>query len=266
MLIDWFTVAAQIVNFLILVWLLKRFLYQPILNAIDEREQRIASELASAREKELEAQQTKDLLQKKNDLFDRQRHDLLKKATESANAERQRLLEAARFETNELTRKQQATLQREQQELATEISMQARREVFATIQHALTGLANISLEAGMAQQLTGQLQQPNPDLKRLLDSTTNTEPLTICSTFPLSPQQRNALQEALQQNTGRDIPLSYTTNPALINGIELRAGGYKVGWNIAEYLRNFDERLKRLLAQTFEDDSVRQGCQDEEVC
>jgi F-type H+-transporting ATPase subunit b len=48
MLIDWFTVAAQVVNFLILVWLMKRFLYKPILHAIDEREKRIATELANA--------------------------------------------------------------------------------------------------------------------------------------------------------------------------------------------------------------------------
>ena len=48
MLIDWFTVGAQAVNFIILVWLLKRFLYKPILNAIDAREKRIATELAAA--------------------------------------------------------------------------------------------------------------------------------------------------------------------------------------------------------------------------
>jgi len=48
MLIDWFTVVAQVVNFLILVWLLKRFLYRPILNAIDAREKRIATKLADA--------------------------------------------------------------------------------------------------------------------------------------------------------------------------------------------------------------------------
>ena len=35
MLIDWFTVAAQVVNFLVLMWLLKRFLYKPIVYAID---------------------------------------------------------------------------------------------------------------------------------------------------------------------------------------------------------------------------------------
>ena len=48
MLIDWFTVAAQALNFLILVWLMKRFLYKPILNAIDAREKLIAKELADA--------------------------------------------------------------------------------------------------------------------------------------------------------------------------------------------------------------------------
>jgi F-type H+-transporting ATPase subunit c len=48
MLIDWFTVGAQLLNFLILAWLLKRFLYRPILDALDAREQRIAAELADA--------------------------------------------------------------------------------------------------------------------------------------------------------------------------------------------------------------------------
>ena len=55
MLIDWFTVAAQALNFVILVWLMKRFLYQPILHAIDEREKLIASELANADKKKAEA-------------------------------------------------------------------------------------------------------------------------------------------------------------------------------------------------------------------
>ena len=55
MLIDWFTVGAQALNFLILVWLMKRFLYKPILHAIDEREKRVATELANADKKKAEA-------------------------------------------------------------------------------------------------------------------------------------------------------------------------------------------------------------------
>ena len=62
MLIDWFTVLAQLVNFLILVWLLKRFLYRPILDAIDAREKRIAAELADADAKKDDAEKKRTLL------------------------------------------------------------------------------------------------------------------------------------------------------------------------------------------------------------
>ena len=82
MLIDWFTVGAQVLNFLILVWLMKRFLYKPILNAIDVREKRIAAELADADMKKAEAQKERDEFQHKNEEFDQHRAALLTKATD----------------------------------------------------------------------------------------------------------------------------------------------------------------------------------------
>ena len=96
MLIDWFTVGAQVLNFLILVWLMKRFLYKPILHAIDEREKRIATELANADAKKAEAQSERDDFQHKNEEFDQQRAALLSQATDEAKVERQRLLDEAR--------------------------------------------------------------------------------------------------------------------------------------------------------------------------
>jgi len=96
MLIDWFTVGAQALNFLILVWLMKRFLYKPILNAIDTREKLIAAELADAAAKKPKHKKDRDEFQHKNEEFDQQRAGLLGKATDEAKAERQRLLEEAR--------------------------------------------------------------------------------------------------------------------------------------------------------------------------
>ena len=96
MLIDWFTLAAQALNFLILVWLMKRYLYAPILLALDAREKRIAAELADADARKAEAQQERDAFQSKNDAFDRQRAALLRQATDEAGAEHQRLLDEAR--------------------------------------------------------------------------------------------------------------------------------------------------------------------------
>ncbi len=94
--INWFTVLAQAINFLILVWLLKHFLYKPILHAIDEREKGIATQLAQAEAKKAEAQKDRDDFQHKNEVFDQERAALLKKATDEAKAERQRLLDEAR--------------------------------------------------------------------------------------------------------------------------------------------------------------------------
>jgi F-type H+-transporting ATPase subunit b len=76
MLIDWFTVGAQIVNFLILVWLLKHFLYKPILDAIDAREKKIAAELADADTKRTEAEKERADFENKNKTFDQQRSAL----------------------------------------------------------------------------------------------------------------------------------------------------------------------------------------------
>ena len=113
MLIDWFTVGAQAINFLILVWLLKRFLYKPILHAIDAREKRIAAQLADAEAKKAEAEKERDAFEQKNEAFDRQRAALLKKATDEAKAERQRLLDEARRAADALGAKRQEALRDE---------------------------------------------------------------------------------------------------------------------------------------------------------
>ena len=96
MLIDWFTVSAQVVNFLILVWLMKRFLYKPIIDAIDARETRVAKELADADARMADALKERDEFQQKNEKFDEQRAALVSQASDAAKAEGQQLIEDAR--------------------------------------------------------------------------------------------------------------------------------------------------------------------------
>ena len=105
MLIDWFTVAAQVINFLILVWLLKRFLYKPVLNAIDEREKRIAAQLQDAEKKKAEALKEQADFQHKNEDIDHQRAALLADATNAAKTEREKLIAAARQDSEALRTK-----------------------------------------------------------------------------------------------------------------------------------------------------------------
>ena len=142
MLINWFTVLAQAINFLILVWLLKHFLYKPILHAIDEREKGIATQLAQAEAKKAEAQKDRDDFQHKNEAFDQERAALLKKATDEAKAERQRLLDEARKDADALRAKRQDALRNEQRNLSQEIIRWTQKEVFAITRKTLADLAS----------------------------------------------------------------------------------------------------------------------------
>src|SRR5476651_363481 len=131
MLIDWFTVGAQVLNFLILVWLMRRFLYRPILQAIDAREKRIAAELADADAKRAEAKKDRDEFQHKNEEFDRQRAALLAKATDEAKTERQRLLEEARKAADALSAKRAEALKNDAKNLGEAVARRTQEEVFA---------------------------------------------------------------------------------------------------------------------------------------
>ena len=156
--INWFTVAAQAINFLILVWLLKRFLYKPILHAIDEREKGIAAQLAEAEAKKAEAQKERDDFQHKNEAFDQERAALLKKATDEAKAERQRLLDEARKDADTLRAKRQEALRNEQRNLSQEITRWTQKEVFAISRKTLTDLAATSLEERMGAVFVQRLR------------------------------------------------------------------------------------------------------------
>jgi F-type H+-transporting ATPase subunit b len=251
MLLDWFTIAAQALNFLILVWLLKRFLYKPILNAIDAREKLIAKELADADAKKAEAQKEHEEFQKKNEEFDQQRAALFTKATEEAKAERQRLLDEARKAADVLSAKRQESLIHDAQNLNQAISRLTQKEVFAITRKALTDLATTSLEERMGEVFDRRLRGLDEKAKSLLGDALrkNSEPALIRSTFDLPAAQRAAIQNALNETFSAEIHVRFETAPDLVSGIELITNGQKVGWSIADYLGSLEKGVGELLKE-----------------
>ena len=251
MLIDWFTVGAQALNFLILVWLLKRFLYKPILHAIDAREQRIAAQLADADAKKAEAQKERGEFQHKNEDFDRQREALLSQATDEAQAERERLLDEARKAADALRAKRQEALKREHQTLNDEITRRTREEVFAIARKTLSELAGTSLEERMSKVFTRRLQELNGEAKVDLAKaiSMSSEPVLVRSTFELPSEQRAAIQQALNETLSAAVQVRFETAPDVISGIELTANGRKVAWSIAAYLASLESSVGELLKE-----------------
>ncbi len=257
MLIDWFTVGAQALNFLILVWLMKRFLYKPVLDAIDAREKRIADELADAAAKKAEAQKDRDEFQHKNEEFDQQRAVLLSKATDEAKAERRRLMDEARKAADDMSAKCEETLREDAKNLNKAITRRTQDEVFSIARKALSDLATMSLEEQMSEvfnrRLRGMEEHAKSELGQALK--TASEPAIVRSAFALPKEQCAAIQTALNETFSADLQLRFETAPDLISGIELTTNGQKLSWSIADYLTSVEKGVAELLKKKIKTES-----------
>jgi F-type H+-transporting ATPase subunit b len=247
MLIDWFTVGAQIVNFLILVWLLKHFLYKPILDAIDAREKKIAAELADADTKRTEAEKERADFENKNKTFDQQRSALV--ATDEAKAERERLVDQAKKDADGLRASQMDALRSDQIRLGSEITLLAEKEVFAIARKTLTDLATVSLEERVGEVFTRRLRELDPKSKELLGAAlkNSPEPALVRSAFNLPTDQKAAIQNALNETFSAVVRIKFEDSQDVICGIELTANGQKVAWSISSYLAELSKKVSNLV-------------------
>jgi F-type H+-transporting ATPase subunit b len=249
MLIDWFTVGAQVLNFLVLVWLLKRYLYKPILAAIDAREKRIADELADAAAKKSAAQKERDDFQAKNKAFDDQRTASFAKATADAKVEHDRLIANARTEADALRTMQADALKNDQTRLGDEITRVASDEVFAIARKTLGDLASASLETQMTEVFVRRLREIDAQAKAAIASALEASSKTVIvrSTFDLPTEQRDAVQKALAETFAKPIRVTFETAADGLGGIELTVGGRKLTWSIGGYLASMQRKVDLLL-------------------
>lgn len=249
MLIDWFTVVAQVINFLILVWLLKRFLYRPILDAIDAREKRIAAELAEAEAKKNDAMKERDEFLHKNEELDKQRSVLMNQMMDEVKTEHLRLLDMARQESDDLRVKLQEELRREQSSMSEELSRRTREEVFAIARKTLSDLAGATLEERMTEIFLQRLRELNDAEMMGLKSAfkVSSQPLIVRTAFILPVEQRHVIETAIKEILGEEKNVKFETAPDLVSGIEIRTNGQKIAWSIADYLVSMAMSVDSLL-------------------
>jgi len=251
MQIDWFTVVAQLINFLVLVWLLKRFLYQPILDAIDAREQDIAKTLQKAAATQEEASNEREKLAASNADLDAQRAELLQKARDAATTERQQLLQEAHSAAEAIGLKQQQDRQKELGQLRAEIYQLALSEIFAVTRKLMTDLANTTLEQSVVEVFIKQLQEMQEDARKELIKSLTAAPAggLVRSAFELDSALQQRLQNSVNEWAGAKIPLQFATSKQLICGLELSAKGHQAEWNIAAYLEAMQNSFEQLAAK-----------------
>ncbi len=249
MLIDWFTVAAQAVNFLVLMWLLKRFLYRPVLNAIDEREANIVATVKNAESQKKAADDEYALFLQKNADFDRQRVQLLGQARDEAKTAGAQFLEKERLAAEASRRTWQRALADEQRRLGEEIVNRVREEGFAALRQAFADLADASLEARMIEVFDRRLRSSKDVLNGVVAKASRAAPavLLIKSAFDLSAAQRAALRQSIAETFAADIEVKFEIDANLISGVELLVDGRKVSWAVADYLLKLKSGISELL-------------------
>lgn len=262
MLIDWFTVIAQTLNFLILVWLMKRYLYKPILHAIDQREKLIAKELADAAATQSDAQKEREEFQQKNESFDQQRAALMSKATDEAKAERQRLLDEARQAADDLSAERLENLRNDVRNMNQDITLRTQQEVFAISRKVLTDLADSSLEKRILDLFIGKLKAIHGEEKDQLTAAIKVthNPVVVRTSFDLSAELSATTERAIKDTFGMEIQIRFETSPDLIGGIELVTDGHMLSWSIADYLKSMENGISELL-----DDKSKSGADVEPV-
>jgi len=251
MLLDSFTIIAQIINFLILIYLLKRFLFHRIIQIMDEREKQITDRMQDAEtakeaaQKELEEQRRirEELQEKWNEMLAQAKKDAQKKREELVKDARSKIDEEQK-NWREAILKQRTAFLRDLRHLSCEQVCQMSRKVLAD-------LAGEKLENQLIENFLIQLgklsKEEKDDFVRFINK--DERKIWVDSSFQLTGKKESEIRKILEKIVGDKVEINFKVSPKLICGIETRTEGKKISWNIENYLDGLEEQLKKAFTE-----------------
>jgi len=247
--IDWFTVSAQIFNFLILVLLLKKFLYGPVLGAMDAREASIADRLGEASRQLNEAKNEIERYRKKNDAFDAEREELIAAAAAAAEQQKKEFIAAARQEVETIKAGWYESLRQEKESFLTGLKDRTAAAFTLLARKAFRDLADTSLEQHMTDLFVRKLNAlEQKDLDAIRTKLKDSEDgIMIATSFEIPEHQLQEVRGAVQRITRTDAGPHVVISRDILCGIEMRAKGYTFGWSVESYLTSLEEEFGKAM-------------------
>lgn len=251
MLINWFTVFAQVLNFLILVALLRWLLYKPILKVMHKRQTQLEERWQSAEQLQAQAQEAIATYQQQQQDFQDQQATLLAEARLTADQERHHQLAQIRQEMADQRALWQAELCQEQDAFLRTLRQKVIYQTYAIARQALSDLADADLEQQMVQRFCDRLRHldgpQHQAIAQALDQTHQS--IVIRSSFEMSPDLRHQVMETLQDQFAIAHSLEFGISPNLLCGIELKLAGQEIVWSLDTYLQTLEQHLSTALRQ-----------------
>lgn len=253
MLIDPFTIIAQIVNFLILVFLLWHFLYKPVTRVMDEREQKIEDRIEEAKRKEEEAEEEKKEYEDKQAELERKRESMIGEAKKEAEEKRKELIGRARKEAEEARRRWSQAVEREKEAFLRDLKRRAVHEIYRTTGEVIRDLADKDIESGIIAVFIRRIREMESEKRdEIKSSLSESDEVTVQSSFEVDEDEKEKIRNALHENLREGIKISFATSEEVVAGIELAVEGYKIAWSVADYLGTLEEGLSEVMEKEIE--------------
>ncbi|MFC1895452.1 F0F1 ATP synthase subunit B [Thermodesulfobacteriota bacterium] len=241
MLINWFTVFAQVINFLILVFLLKRFLYGPIIRAMEAREKKISGQLEQAEKARKEATALEESLKKEMQDLVASREEMQAQAREEIIRWRETSLELAQKEVERAKAAWLESLDGEKERFRQELKENVARHVLKVSQKVLEDLAEDRLDHQVIRAFLKKCarEKTNEGIRELADQ----QNCTVFSGFALSMEMKELIQSELNSLFPGLKVIQFETLPELGLGLRIATGDFQVEWNLSWYLKNLGKDI-----------------------
>ena len=241
--LNWSTFVLEILNFLVLLWILKRFLYQPVLQMIARRQDAIQKSMLDAKKMQDDAQAAQQQYQNRLHDWQQEREQARTALQAEIAAERLRLLESLRVELEQEKEKTRVLAQKEQQEalIKLESAALAQGAQFAT--RLLQPFATPALESQLVEFALQQLTALNDEQRQAIGFAANADvnEIFVSSAFHLSDEYRQQLLMAIKGITGHAVPLQFTQDATLLAGLRITIGAWVLKANLRDELQAFAE-------------------------
>jgi F-type H+-transporting ATPase subunit b len=244
---DAFTIVAQLLNFALILFVLQRFLYRPLIDAMDEREATIEARMQQAEDLEATAdERAKEYATKLAELED-ERTEQLAAVRETVDRENKRLHREMKERVEKLEADWRDTLKRDARSQLEHYRDDLGSELLATVRAALTDLASRDLEQELLTRFVELVDDLEEEVEKEFEA--HGGALHVVTSRTLTEAEEERLEAALDKRFG-DSKVTFDVDPALIAGIELRFAGHRLGWSIDDYLDTLESRMKRKLRDT----------------
>jgi F-type H+-transporting ATPase subunit b len=243
---DWTTFALEIMNFLVLVWLLKRLLYKPVLNAIAERKANVQNTLSEADKLRKEAQTLREEYEHRQADWGQEKETVRSRMLEEVNAERVRLLAGLQSSLQQEREKARALEERHLIDLTHHVEDAAIAQGGLFAARLLARVASPELEARLVEVVIEDLDRLPEERRQAIRAgcASGDAPVIVSSAHALSHRQRESLTEAVQSLLGRKVSCEWREDAQLLAGIRLNLGPWMLGANLQDELKFFSETLR----------------------